>query len=264
MHYASTRDNIRLVHLDIMITPKCTLKCKYCSNLMQYYPEELQKHFDIAKIIHGIDILMSMVNRIDEVFIIGGEPFVHPDLSEVITAVAKYKSKIGYACIASNGVVEPSESAVAALRETQTPVRVTLYKPFVDKQVKRCSELLDAGVEVGLYHRMWTMTTQCIDGTPETFYKYCHHMVMPCVTLKGDSLYYCEFTANADALGCPCEHIDLSSEVTRGELYDYLNPQVPFNACQYCSGGSSDICIEAGATQLNAPAIFDWTGGCTE
>ena len=261
MQYTSKRDSIELVHLDIMITPKCTLKCRYCSNLMQHYPEDNQTHCETVDIIAGIDTLMGAVSHIGEAFIIGGEPFTHPGLAEGIRAINKNRHKIGYLCVASNGLCGVDGPVIAALRETGTPVRITMYKQFVKEQTKRCAILTAQGVEAGMYHRVWTLTTQCVDGTPETFFRHCHHMVMPCVTLRGSKLYYCEFTANADALGLSCEHMDMRESFTKAGLYDFLNPQEPFAACRYCSGGSSDICVEAAAEQLNDPLPVPWIGG---
>ena len=38
--------NLNLNSLDIVLTEKCSLKCKHCSNLMQYYEKPIDNEFD--------------------------------------------------------------------------------------------------------------------------------------------------------------------------------------------------------------------------
>ena len=35
-----SKDKLRVKHLDLVLTEKCSLKCKDCSNLMQYYSRQ--------------------------------------------------------------------------------------------------------------------------------------------------------------------------------------------------------------------------------
>jgi len=252
MWYGSTRDNIRLVHLDIEITSKCTLKCRYCANLMQYHPNELQRHEKANEVILGIDALFKHINFIEEVFILGGEPFTHPELAEIVKAVNKHREKIGYLCIASNGLCRIDERTIDALLETQIPVHITIYPRFSEAQIAKCRELRARGVNADLHTRQWTLSNQRIDGTPETFYRACQHAVAPCVTLRGTQLWYCEFACNAHALGITGEYIDLSHPVDNVALYEYLDPVKPFSACVFCSG-FNDICVEAGGDQCAEP-----------
>jgi len=252
MWYGSTRDDIRLVHLDIEITSKCTLKCKHCANLMQYYPEELQRHEDTDAVVAGIDALMAAVSWIDEVYVLGGEPFLHPALDEIVTAIAQYKRKIGYLCVASNGVATADKKAVAALRAAQIPVHITEYPRFAQQQAEACRSLRAQGAIAELHTRQWTLSTQCTVGTPDTFYRACRHALSPCVTLRGAKLWYCEFAANAYALGCESDCIDLSAPVDKSRIYEYLDPPEPFAACEFCSGFSG-VTVDPAAEQCESP-----------
>ena len=67
--------NIELNSVDLVVTERCTLKCKDCSNLMQYYtkPETLEE----ASITEEVDILLSLVDKIHEIRVIGGEPLLN-------------------------------------------------------------------------------------------------------------------------------------------------------------------------------------------
>ena len=48
--------------LDVMITTKCSLKCRNCSNLMQYYTDP--KNTSLEKIVTALDVLNKNVDYI--------------------------------------------------------------------------------------------------------------------------------------------------------------------------------------------------------
>ena len=69
-------------HLDLVITECCSLKCRDCSNLMQYYqkPENLKTE----SIIQDLTNLLQCV-RVGELNILGGETFVNQNsLTEIL------------------------------------------------------------------------------------------------------------------------------------------------------------------------------------
>ena len=61
--------------IDVQITEKCSLKCKDCSNLMQYY----QKPIDTEQglLFKSIDKIMNCVDQLDEFRVLGGDPFMY-------------------------------------------------------------------------------------------------------------------------------------------------------------------------------------------
>ena len=66
------KKDLYLNSIDLVLTEKCSLKCKDCSNLMQYYAKPVDEDFDT--LINSIDKILSNVGFIREIRIIGGEP----------------------------------------------------------------------------------------------------------------------------------------------------------------------------------------------
>ena len=73
---------LRVKHLDLVLTEKCSLKCKDCSNLMQYYTKPIDEDFE--QMISALDKFMNSVDFVNEVRLIGGEPLMYKRIAEVI------------------------------------------------------------------------------------------------------------------------------------------------------------------------------------
>ena len=80
--------NIYLKYIEIPITTKCTLNCKECSNLIQYYQEPY--HISAADIIRDVRKLSRVAKGILLLRLLGGEPFLHPDLARIVRQILKY------------------------------------------------------------------------------------------------------------------------------------------------------------------------------
>ena len=84
---SSGEKHIFLKRLELDVTSKCSMKCKYCSNMMQYYnnPSDIDKN----TVINDLKRVLELVEWIDEVLIIGGEPFMYKNLGYVLNEIEK-------------------------------------------------------------------------------------------------------------------------------------------------------------------------------
>ena len=85
--YFSTK-KLFLKSIDIIITEKCSLKCKDCSNLMQYYAKAKDSDMDI--LFKSIDRFISSIDSLDEFRVLGGDPFMNKDLHKIINKLIEY------------------------------------------------------------------------------------------------------------------------------------------------------------------------------
>ena len=67
--------------VDLVLTEKCSLKCKDCANLMQYYqnPVNIEKQ----ELLDDLEDLMSVADEVNEIRIIGGEPLMNKDFHDI-------------------------------------------------------------------------------------------------------------------------------------------------------------------------------------
>lgn len=64
------RDQLNLNSLDVVITERCSLKCRECSNLMQYY--QAPQNFPLDDLKKEIERVLSVCDEIYEIRVIGG------------------------------------------------------------------------------------------------------------------------------------------------------------------------------------------------
>ena len=90
LHYRG--DKMKCERTELTITHRCTLKCKLCGAYSPYYSptphwrgEELQSY---------VDKYFEVVDSVEKMTISGGEPFLHPDLPELVKYLNKYKDAL--------------------------------------------------------------------------------------------------------------------------------------------------------------------------
>ena len=99
--------------LDVMITTKCSLKCRNCSNLMQYYQDP--KNTSLEKIIAALNILNKNVDYISEFRVIGGEPLMNKDWANVVNSISEHNNEAKI-FIYTNGTIPPKEDQLKSFQ----------------------------------------------------------------------------------------------------------------------------------------------------
>lgn len=100
-------DYVFFPQIEIALTTKCSLRCKDCSNLMQYYktPQHIEKGINQK----SIKAFLESVDEVDRFILLGGEPFIYPDLKEIMDLLELYSNKIHQIWIYTNGTVIPHD-----------------------------------------------------------------------------------------------------------------------------------------------------------
>ena len=78
-----------LKSIDVQITEKCSLRCKDCSNLMQYYERPVND--DLDKMFLALDRFIECIDKIYEFRVLGGDPFMNKELHKIIDKLVSYK-----------------------------------------------------------------------------------------------------------------------------------------------------------------------------
>lgn len=116
-------------YLEIPITTKCSLRCKYCSNLIPCYAK--QSDYDINILIKSIKSFLECINNIVYIRVLGGEPFLSKNLYKVINVLLK-SNKIQRVEIVTNGTIIPRDKKLLnVMRNNRVIVCISQY-PIVD------------------------------------------------------------------------------------------------------------------------------------
>jgi organic radical activating enzyme len=127
--------------VDIPVTMKCSLRCKDCANLMQYFDKPAHAGFDLMQ--RSIEKLFNVVEHIFEVRVLGGEPFMFPDLYRYIEAIKQYSSKYTICSVLTNGTIIPSQKNLDALKDSKITLQISEYnnpRQRIPELLKLCEE----------------------------------------------------------------------------------------------------------------------------
>lgn len=191
--------------LDLLITERCTLKCRDCSNLMQYYKNP--RDININYVAENLNEILQNYS-VGEIRVIGGEPFLHKDYPRLISRLVA-DSRIKRIVIYTNGTIVPQASC---LKSQKVFVMVTRYKDFAAKipHIERVFNLF--GVSYEIQNPIWTDCgkVEKRNRTDAELAKIYSECCSKNITLSNGRLHKCAFAANLARLdlgyGDPCDY----------------------------------------------------------
>jgi len=257
-------DRLRLNSLDVVVTEKCTLRCKDCANLMQYYKKP--NNCDLGLLIDSLDCFMMSVDELYEARLIGGEPFVYKELPLVIEQLSAYENckKI---TILTNGTIIPKDDMIESLRND----KVTLIISDYGKLSKKCSDLRDLMLKMDIPFIDFTMETWQDCATiyhrkredNEITYIFGNCCVNDSLTLLKGKLYTCPFAAHAanlKAIPDTCdESVDLlntKETLLKDKIRELYSGKEFIEACSFCAGRDYSVGKIKAAIQTKSPLEF--------
>jgi organic radical activating enzyme len=245
-HYFND-DQIYMRSLDIMLTTKCSLKCRNCSNLMQYYKDPTNT--DYEKIISALNILDQNVDTISEFRIIGGEPLMNKDWANIVNKLSDYNNKAPI-FIYTNATIAPKVEQLKSFQGKDINFIITDY----GKLSKNIDNMIQNLEKFNISYKRepandWVDCSRIkhhkrpIPQLEEVFKQCC---VKYLYTLLHGKLYRCPFIANAANLNAipdnPGNYVNLFSD--QGNIKNQIQRLVKvakfFPGCDFCDGRPYD------------------------
>ena len=246
--------------VDLMITEKCSMKCRDCSNLMQYY--ERPENADLAQMYAMIDGLADRMDEIYEFRVIGGEPFMHKELHTVVAHVCA-KQNVRKVSIFTNATIVPREHQWAALQHEKVRLFITDYdelsrniRPLVAELEKR---------EIAYVSEKANGWTDCASlekhnrtvKENEVIWQAC--CAKNLATLADGRLYRCPFAANAAKLMAVPDYKEdylVVAESSRDQVKSFLRDKTHIETCDHCNGRSYGDKVITPALQTKVPLKY--------
>lgn len=236
--------------IDLILTEKCSLKCKDCSNLMQYY--ESPQNIGLTELKADIDDICSVADEINEIRIIGGDPLMHKEFHQVV-AYAAEKENVNKVVVYTNGTIAPSEEKIAAISNSKVFVFITTYGALSGRTLA-LRQLLE---QYDIPHNCqpaygWTDCAEIknhsrTESESESIFRNC--CAKHFTTLTDGKIFRCPFSANMERLAALPHHPDdyvnirgtfLLDEVNRrkvkANLWLFLREKASIKACDFCNG----------------------------
>lgn len=232
--------------VDVCITTKCNMRCDGCDHLIPYY--EHPAHLDKDTVIASIRKLDEAADRIYHLNILGGEPFLHPDLKYILEAVPTEKCDIVQ--IVTNATIIPKDPELLdVMRRKKVVVLMSEYSRSEKTRRALIGMLTQEGVACHVYCPKWTDF-----GAPQDYHhdrralkRQYYACKESCHNLRDGKLYACFRSSHGSALGLvPCEegeYVDLlhnTREQNREQLRRLIWRHEPLAACRYCLRGTAE------------------------
>lgn len=257
-------EKLFLRSVDLVITQRCSLKCRDCSNLMQFYkkPED----FDPVSIINSVKQLCAAADFINEFRIIGGEPFMNRNYRQITEFIGK-ESNVGRIVFFTNATIVPDFSGISEELRRKLLFVITDYGKL-SRNLTAMKEMLDcerlqylvtpAGnwtscSEIFRYHR---------DKKQEqdNFENCCAKNL---ITLMDGALYRCPFAANCYSLGLPeksdADKVILDNRKSlKNDIISFIRNQQVIPVCAWCPGRRFDDPEIEPAIQTSSPLPLPW------
>lgn len=143
------RNRCVLSKIDTVITSRCTLRCKNCNMFISHMAEAYDMSIDSLK--RNFDIFFESVDYVYEYTLLGGEPFVHKDLVEIISYMGNtYGKRIGRINLISNGTIVPNDEVIQTMIRYHVTVHISDYTcsvPYDNKLKEVIGRFSQAGIE---------------------------------------------------------------------------------------------------------------------
>lgn len=246
--------------IELCVTTRCSLKCKYCCNLMCYYEEPQDVPYDT--LVASLDEIARLCDCVFDLSILGGEPFLYTRLEDVLEHALLFP-QFSHVNILTNGTVPvKSERLLKLMKNERVHINVTDYG--YGKVDEFCKVLSDNGCSYSRdKERVWNDTGNMRRrGRTEKELKKLFIECNKCREIMSGKLHQCARSANGINLGLVPDaredYLDLLDEkhpVTREELFFfYYDCAEPIQACDYCDIACSGLpVVPAGRDQLKEP-----------
>lgn len=243
---ALTGKEINIGYADVVLTTKCTLKCKGCGALMEYY--EKPDHLDIDRVLQSLRVLLGACDHIKRIHLLGGEPLCYPRLFDVLEFLLDQNSVYQVGITTNGTMLLRDERVIAILRNPKFAVDISFYGGAVSfrtsELIQQCKEngikytLNNKGrswVDFGDFEKRNRPRAELKDLFSSCPFKWCR------VVLDG-KLYRCSRSAHGTNLGLipvsKNDYLELlppSTGLLRKRLWRYLYGRIPYiEGCDYC------------------------------
>lgn len=129
-------------HVEICISPQCTLHCRDCANFMQFYHKP--QPMDLEQVWSWIDAFLEAVDHVMTLSLIGGEPLMQKQLPQLLERVLQ-QPKVQMVQIVSNATLMPRDDLIAVMSNNKRCfIRFSNYGPKLSPRyqeiIQTCQE----------------------------------------------------------------------------------------------------------------------------
>ncbi len=149
--------------ITILVTEKCTLKCRDCAPCYPYLKNARHRSFEEVK--EDIDLLFSKADYIWDLIFTGGEPFLNKEFGRMLEYVMEhYASQYHHIQIISNATIIPSDDICETLKSTGGYISISDYTCVNDRLKNKLSRFTEKMDTYGIRYEIPQVDSWCDFG----------------------------------------------------------------------------------------------------
>lgn len=247
-----------LPQVEMHIMDACNLNCRGCAHYSPIFEREIP---DFDDRIRDVKLLKEKFDAILKFFILGGEPFLNPEVGKYAQAIREILPDSDI-IIVSNGLLIPSapQDVLKAIKDAGASIEISEYEP-THRMIDDIKKTLD---EAGITCVMRELDSKQKFNLPlslkEHEEKYC--ISDGCISIWNGKIARCpqvmyieHFNKHFDTSFPTSGVLDLRNCPERGELKRQLEKDVPL--CKYCAKNE----VKWGICGKKA-SLSDFVGDC--
>ncbi len=231
--------------MTFIITTRCSLRCKFCGQRLHDYPPEKILNYPLDSIKKDIDVFLRSTDFTGMISVIGGEPFLHRDIAEIVGHILRHDN-FGVVNITTNGVCRIDPETLKRILHPQVKISFSLYSKFLDRQQ---NEIIDknidmvrrSGIACSVGNPLWTaphpIALQGFSREQMIRFKAACACRRLCASIRNGVFLPCSTVETATGIGL----LDLQDDCIRvhdgdfrKKLSENLNKEY-YQACMYCN-----------------------------
>ncbi len=246
----TSEDMLNFTRIQYVVSERCSLRCKDCLHLMQYYKEPC--NISMNQYRGAFERLVRVAGNISEIRILGGEPFMNEQMYKIIEWWGECNN-INEFHVYTNGTIIPKGKLMECLKHEKMHVHISDYE-INREPIRRLVEELEKN-DVRFYvnaYEGWAdagdlhYRNHTIEENEEIFGR-CH--ARNCITFMYGKLFRCPRSAHAMRLGAMPEiredYVDVvnfkGSDVELKNEINALQSRTWIGACNYCDGADLHV-----------------------
>jgi organic radical activating enzyme len=144
-------NKVHIFQSDVLVTEKCNLNCSHCNMFIPHF--EMPKHRELDTMIKDIDSYFNIVDYVSVFHLVGGEPFLHPQIENVIQHIlSNYIDRIDKFIITTNGSIAPKPSTIELLKSSNVILSVSNYSDKLQKLKTKVEKVIGIYKSNGIKH----------------------------------------------------------------------------------------------------------------
>jgi organic radical activating enzyme len=197
-------DKVHIFQTDVLVTERCNLNCSHCNMFIPHF--ESPNHMELDTIITDVDLFFNSVDYVSIFHLVGGEPFLYPNIENVISHILNnYIEKIDKFIITTNGTIIPKPSTIEILKTNNVILSISDYSDKLQKLKSKITKNIEIYKSNNIKHYVRNEIEWYDFGDlrikkfmkPDALIKHFDSCTAPFRGLNDGKFYYCHLNTSA-------------------------------------------------------------------